>query len=97
MFESELFGHVKGAFTGAVGDRIGRLKAADQSTLFLDEIGNLPLHLQPKLLTALEQRSVVPVGSNKPVAIDVRVVAATNLSPDQLADERGFARICFSG
>jgi len=90
LFESELFGHVKGAFTGAAGDRMGRLKAADRSTLFLDEIGNLPLHLQPKLLTALEQREVVPVGANKPVPIDVRVVAATNMSPDQLADEKRF-------
>ena len=62
LFESELFGHAKGAFTGAAGERIGRLKAADRSSLFLDEIGNLPLHLQPKLLTALEQREVVPVG-----------------------------------
>ncbi|MGE5562205.1 MAG: sigma-54-dependent transcriptional regulator [Bacillota bacterium] len=90
LFESELFGHAKGAFTGAAGERIGRLKAADKSTLFLDEIGNLPLHLQPKLLTALEQREVVPVGSNKPIAIDVRVIAATNASPDQLADEKRF-------
>ena len=90
LFESELFGHVKGAFTGAAGDRMGRLKAADHSTLFLDEIGNLPLHLQPKLLTALEQREVVPVGANKPVPIDVRVVAATNMSADQLADEKRF-------
>jgi DNA-binding NtrC family response regulator len=90
LFESELFGHVKGAFTGAAGDRMGRLKAADHSTLFLDEIGNLPLHLQPKLLTTLEQREVVPVGANKPVPIDVRVVAATNMSPDQLADEKRF-------
>jgi DNA-binding NtrC family response regulator len=78
---------VKGAFTDARGDRIGRLQAADGGTLFLDEVGNLPLHLQPKLLTALEQRQVVPVGANKPVPIDVRVVAATNLSPDRLADE----------
>ena len=90
LFESELFGHVKGAFTGAEGDRIGRLKAADKSTLFLDEIGNLPLHLQPKLLTALEQREVVPVGANKPIPIDVRVVAATNASPEALADEKRF-------
>jgi len=90
LFESELFGHVKGAFTGAAGERIGRLKAADASTLFLDEIGNLPLHLQPKLLTALEQRQVLPVGSNKPLPIDVRVIAATNASPDQLADEQRF-------
>jgi DNA-binding NtrC family response regulator len=90
IFESELFGHVKGAFTGAAGERIGRLKAADHSTLFLDEVGNLPLHLQPKLLTALEQRQVVPVGANRPVAIDVRVVAATNLSDEQLADEKRF-------
>ena len=90
LFESELFGHVKGAFTGADSDRIGRLKAADHSTLFLDEIGNLPLHLQPKLLTALEQREVVPVGANKPIPIDVRVVAATNVSTDKLTDEKRF-------
>jgi len=90
LFESELFGHVKGAFTGAGGDRMGRLKAADNSTLFLDEIGNLPLHLQPKLLTALEQRQVVPVGANRPVPIDVRVVAATNLPGDRLSDESRF-------
>jgi len=90
LFESELFGHAKGAFTGAAGERIGRLKAADKSSLFLDEIGNLPLHLQPKLLTALEQRQVLPVGANKPIPIDVRVIAATNVSADQLGDETRF-------
>jgi DNA-binding NtrC family response regulator len=81
---------VKGAFTDARADRIGRFQAADGGTLFLDEIGNLPLNLQPKLLTALEQRQVTPVGSNKSVPFDVRIVAATNLSPDALADERRF-------
>jgi DNA-binding NtrC family response regulator len=90
LFESELFGHVKGAFTDARADRIGRLQAAHGGTLFLDEIGNLPLHLQPKLLTALEQRQVIPVGANKPVPIDVRVIAATNMAPEQLADEGRF-------
>ena len=69
---------------------MGRLKAADNSTLFLDEIGNLPLHLQPKLLTALEQRQVVPVGANRSVPIDVRVVAATNQPPERLSDESRF-------
>ena len=90
LFESELFGHVKGAFTDARSDRIGRVPAANGGTLFLDEIGNLPLHLQPKLLTALEQRQVVPVGANKPVPIDVRVIAATNCPAEQLSDESRF-------
>jgi DNA-binding NtrC family response regulator len=90
LFESELFGHVKGAFTDARGDRIGRMQAADKGTLFLDEIGNMPLHMQPKLLTALEQRQIVPVGANKPVPIDVRVIAATNCPAERLSDETRF-------
>ncbi len=90
VIDSELFGHVKGAFTDARSDRIGRLQAAEGGTLFLDEIGNLPLHLQPKLLSVLEQRKVTPVGANKAVPIDIRVIAATNLSRDQLADQARF-------
>jgi len=90
LFESELFGHCKGAFTGAASDRIGRLQAADGGTLFLDEIGNLPLHMQSKLLTALEQRQVVPVGSNKAVAFDVRVISATNMPRQLLNDASHF-------
>ena len=90
LFESELFGHVKGAFTDARNDRIGRMPAANGGSLFLDEIGNVPLHLQPKLLTALEQRQVIPVGANKPVPIDVRVIAATNCPAEQLSDEGRF-------
>lgn len=90
LFESELFGHRKGAFTGANETRVGKLQMANGGTLFLDEIGNLPLHLQSKLLTVLEQRSVTPVGDTKPVAIDVRVIAATNLAQDKLQNEAVF-------
>lgn len=90
LFESELFGHRKGAFTGAVSDRTGRLQAASGGTLFLDEIGNLPLHLQNKLLTVLEQRQVVPVGSNKPVPIDVRLICATNMPLQRMMQEGSF-------
>ena len=90
LFESELFGHKKGTFTGANQDRIGRLTAANGGTLFLDEIGNLPLHLQTKLLTVLEQRKVTPVGANSAIDIDVRVVAATNTSKERLSDETFF-------
>jgi two-component system, NtrC family, response regulator HydG len=90
LFESELFGHRRGAFTDAKEDRIGLFRAAAGGTLFLDEIGNLPLHLQSKLLTALERREIVPVGTNKPEPIDVRLVCATNLAPEQLADPDRF-------
>lgn len=90
LFESELFGHKKGTFTGANQDRIGRLTAANGGTLFLDEIGNLPLHLQTKLLTVLEQRKVTPVGANTAIDINVRVIAATNTVKEKLTDERHF-------
>jgi DNA-binding NtrC family response regulator len=90
LFESELFGHRRGAFTDAKQDRTGFFRAATGGTLFLDEIGNVPLHLQSKLLTALERREVVPVGAEKPEPIDVRLICATNLGKDRLADENLF-------
>ncbi len=78
LIESELFGHVKGAFTGAVASRPGKFQAADKGTLFLDEIGELPLNLQVKLLRALQERIVFRVGDSKPEKVDIRIVAATN-------------------
>ncbi|TQV89365.1 sigma-54-dependent transcriptional regulator [Aliikangiella coralliicola] len=78
LFESELFGHKKGAFTDARQDRMGRFEAADKGSLFLDEIGNLPTPLQGKLLTAIQQKSITPVGSNQPVQVDIRLICATN-------------------
>ena len=90
LFESELFGHKKGAFTDAREDRIGRMEAANGGTVFLDEIGNLPLYLQAKLLTVLESRQITPVGSNRIVDIDIRVIAATNRPKSELHDEEQF-------
>jgi DNA-binding NtrC family response regulator len=90
LFESELFGHRRGAFTDAKQDRTGFFRAGTGGTLFLDEIGNVPLHLQSKLLTALERREVVPVGAEKPEPIDVRLICATNLCREGLADENLF-------
>lgn len=90
LFESELFGHRRGAFTDAREDRIGRFRAAAGGTLFLDEIGNVPLHLQSRLLTALERREIVPVGGDKAEPIDVRLICATNLTAAQRNDENVF-------
>jgi DNA-binding NtrC family response regulator len=90
LFESELFGHRKGAFTGADEDRVGRILAANGGTLFLDEIGNLPLNLQAKLLHVLEQREVTPVGSDRAHPFDVRIVAATNVPAEELRNEEKF-------
>src|SRR5581483_8005191 len=78
LIESELFGHEKGSFTGAIMTRQGLFEMAHGGTLFLDELGELPLDLQPKLLRALEQREIRRVGSNKPIKVDVRIIAATN-------------------
>ena len=78
LFESELFGHVKGSFTDAHADRPGKFEAANEGTLFLDEIGNLPYHLQAKLLTVLQRRSIVRVGSNTPIPVNIRLICATN-------------------
>lgn len=84
LFESEMFGHVKGAFTDARNDRTGRMQEADKSTLFLDEIGNISLTQQAKLLTALQQRSIVKVGSNKPIDINIRLICATNRDIEEM-------------
>ena len=83
LFESELFGHKKGAFTDAHADRAGKFEAAHEGSIFLDEIGNLPYHLQAKLLTVLQSRSVVRVGSNEPIPVDVRLICATNANLDE--------------
>ena len=90
LFESELFGHKKGAFTGADEDRPGKFQAANGGTVFLDEIGNLPLNQQAKLLRVLEERRVTPVGADKSEAINVRVVAATNAPAHVLRDREYF-------
>lgn len=84
LFESELFGHIKGAFTDARTDRAGKFEAASNGSLFLDEIGNLPYHQQAKLLTAIQSRSIVRVGSNTPIPVDIRLISATNRDLNQM-------------
>lgn len=92
LFESELFGHKKGAFTDAREDRAGRFEAANTGTLFLDEIGNISLRQQAKLLSVLQNRQVIRLGTNEPIPIDIRLVCATNLSLADLANENRFRR-----
>ena len=90
LFESELFGHVKGAFTDAHTDHVGKFEQADGGTLFLDEIGNIPLHLQAKLLRAIQNRSIVRVGGNEAKPINIRLICATNMDLEQLVREGRF-------
>ena len=90
LFESELFGHVKGAFTDAHTDHMGKFEQADGGTLFLDEIGNIPLHLQAKLLRVIQNRSVVRVGGSKAITVNIRLICATNMDLEQLVREGRF-------
>jgi formate hydrogenlyase transcriptional activator len=90
LLESELFGHEKGSFTGAFGQKIGRFELAHQGTLFLDEIGELPLELQPKLLRALQEQQFERLGGNRTIKVDVRIVAATNRNLRQMVAEGKF-------
>ena len=90
LLESELFGHERGAFTGAVTQTLGRFQAADRGTLFLDEIGELPLELQPKLLRALQEKEVERLGGGRSIPVDVRIVAATNQNLAQLVAKKQF-------
>jgi transcriptional regulator with PAS, ATPase and Fis domain len=92
LFESELFGHRKGAFTDARDDRMGRFEAANTGTLFLDEIGNISLHQQAKLLSVLQNRQVIRLGTNEPIPIDIRLICATNLPLSELANENRFRK-----
>ena len=95
ILEDELFGHVKGAFTGAATDREGRFEHADGGTLFLDEIGDMPHEMQAKLLRALENGEVVRLGSNEPIQVDVRIISATNKNLEEMVAEKQFRQDLF--
>jgi len=90
LIEAELFGHARGAFTGAAGARAGHILAADGGTLFLDEIGDMPLAAQARLLRALQEKQVTPLGADEPINVDVRVLAATHKNLDELVDQGKF-------
>ncbi len=92
LAESELFGHIKGSFTGALQDRPGRVRKAHTGTLFLDEIGELDLSIQSKLLKLLEDKIIVPVGSEQPVPVDIRIIAATNRNLESMVSSGKFRR-----
>ena len=95
LFESELFGHVKGAFTDAHADHTGKFEQADGGTLFLDEVGNIPLHLQAKLLRVIQNRSIVRVGGSQAVPVDIRLICATNMDLEALVREGRFREDLF--
>ena len=90
LLESELFGHEKGAFTGAIARKMGRLELAHEGTLFLDEVGEMPLDLQPKLLRALQEREIERLGGTRPITVNVRLIAATNRDLAQMVAEKQF-------